>query len=217
MFIVYLLKNLSLSQMPTKMIRSLTLFLIILTAGVSFAQVQTDTTAAQNSLKSGSITSQFEYIYRVSNNFQEYEVVKKSNLEQLKANVLDSIRTINSQLAQIKASQAGHADTLAALTAQMNQAIADKEAALEAQESFSFLGINIQKTVYSSMMWSLVAILAAALSFFAVQYFRSFGRIKKAEKDLTEVQEEFEQHRKNTLERERKLKRELIDAQMGKN
>lgn len=199
------------------MIRSLTLLFFLASSFVSVAQVQTDSTAAQNSLRSGTITSQFDYIYRVSNNFQEYEVVKKSNLEQLKANVLDSIQSINAQLAQIKASQAGHADTLTALTAQMNQAIADKEAAIEAQDSFSFLGINIQKSVYSSMMWTIVAALAAALAFFAVQYFRSFGRIKKAEKDLLEVQEEFEQHRKNTLERERKLKRELIDAQMGKN
>ncbi len=204
--------------MSTKMIRSLILFLFLGSASLCLAQVPTDTTAAaQNSLRSGTITSQFDYIYRVSNNFQEYEVVKKSNLEQLKANVLDSIRTINSQLAEIKASQAGHSDTLAALTAQMNEAIAEKEAALEAQDSFSFLGINIQKTVYSSMMWALVAVLGATLAFFAAQYFRSSGRIRKAEKDLMEVQEEFDQHRKNTLERERKLKRELIDAQMGRN
>lgn len=199
------------------MIRSLSLFLFFASISISIAQVKQDSTATQNSLRSGTITSQFDYIYRVSNNFQEYEVVKKSNLEQLKANVLDSIRTINAQLDQIKASQAGHSDTLAAITAQMNQAIAEKEAAIEAQESFSFFGVNIQKAVYSSMMWTLVAGLAAALTVFAVQYFRGFGRIKKAEKDLLEVQEEFEQHRKNTLERERKLKRELIDAQMGKN
>ena len=203
--------------MSTKMIRSLVLLLFLGSASLSLAQVPNDTTAAQNSLRSGTITSQFDYIYRVSNNFQEYEVVKKSNLEQLKANVLDSIRTINSQLVEIKASQAGHSDTLAVLTAQMNEAIAEKEAALDAQDSFSFLGINIQKTVYSLMMWALVAVLGATLAFFAVQYFRSSGRIRKAEKDLMEVQEEFDQHRKNTLERERKLKRELIDAQMGRS
>jgi Na+/H+ antiporter NhaB len=66
-------------------------------------------------------------------------------------------------------------------------------------------------------MWLLVAGLAGAMVFFSVQYFRSFGRVKKAQKDLEEVQAEFDQHRKNALERERKLKRELIDAQMGKN
>src|SRR5690606_14265877 len=99
---------------------------------------------------------------------------------------------------------------LAAETEQKNEAIASRD-------NFNFMGFGIQKTVYSSIMWLLVAILAAALAFFAMQYFRSFGRIKKAERDFLEVQEEFDQHRKNTLDLERKLKRELIDAQMGRN
>jgi Na+/H+ antiporter NhaB len=62
----------------------------------------------------------------------------------------------------------------------------------------------------------LVAILGVALAFFSFQYFKSSKKIRKAQNDFVEVQEELENHRKNTLERERKLKRELIDAQMGK-
>lgn len=180
------------------------------------AQTLPDSTATLNSLTSGSITSQFEYIYRVSNNFQEYEVVKKSNLEQLKSNVLDSLRTLGAQLEAVESAQAGHSDTLTKLTEAMNQAQLEMQVAREAQDSFLFLGMTVQKAVFSSLMWILVFLLAGGMVFFAVQYFRSFGRITKAEKDLSDVQEEFEQHRKNTLERERKLKRELIDAQLGK-
>jgi Na+/H+ antiporter NhaB len=99
---------------------------------------------------------------------------------------------------------------LAAEIEEKNQAIADRD-------NFSFLGMGIQKSAYSSMMLTLVMVLAGALVFFALQYFRSSSKISKAQKDLIEVQEEFEQHRKNTLERERKLKRELIDAQIGRN
>lgn len=198
------------------MIRFLTLILFFAIGQESMAQNSPDTTSLVNSLRSGSITSQFEYIYQMSNNFQEYEVVKKSNLEQLKSNVLDSIRTLTAQLKDIKSAQSAHTDTLAALMDAMNQAQLEKQVALEAQDSFSFLGMNIQKSVYSSIMWILVVALIAGMVFFAVQYFRSFGRISKAEKDLMDVQEEFDQHRKNTLERERKLKRELIDAQLGK-
>ncbi len=193
---------------------ALSVFFLFCGIAVGFAQ---DSTATQNSLRSGTITSQFDYIYRVSNNFQDYEVVKKSNLEQLKANVLDSVRTLskkvsdlNRQMASLDDSVALVKDLLAAEAEQKNQAIASRD-------NFSFFGIGIQKTLYSTIMWTLVGILSAALVFFAVQYFRSFGRIKRAEKDFLEVQEEFEQHRKNTLDRERKLKRELIDAQMGKN
>ena len=198
------------------MIKSVFLLLIFIFSGIFGAFAQ-DSLSTKNSLRSGTITSQFDYIYRVSNNFQEYEVVKKSNLEQLKTNVLDSIRTMSKEVSDLKMHMSTLDDSvvivkdlLAAEIEQKNQAIADRD-------NFSFLGIGIQKTAYSSMMWVIVLILVVALSFFAMQYFRSSSKISKAQKDLIDVQEEFEQHRKNTLERERKLKRELIDAQLGKS
>jgi hypothetical protein len=193
-----------------------TLLVFFLFFGIASGFSQ-DSVSTQNSLRSGTITSQFDYIYRVSNNFQEYEVVKKSNLEQLKANVLDSVRTLSKKVSDLNQQMASLNDSVVVVKNQLAAEIEEKNVAIADRDNFSFLGIGIQKTVYSSMMWLLVAILAGALGFFAMQYFRSFGRIKKAERDFLEVQEEFEQHRKNTLDRERKLKRELVDAQMGRH
>lgn len=192
------------------------LFLFFLFSGVTVGFAQ-DSTAKQNSLRSGTITSQFDYIYRVSNGFQEYEVVKKANLEQLKANVLDSVRTLSKKVSDLNLQMASLDDSVVIVKEQLAAEIEQKNQAIADRDNFNFLGIGIQKTVYSSLMWTLVVVLSGALAFFAMQYFKSFGRIKKAEKDFFEVQEEFDQHRKNTLERERKLKRELIDAQLGRN
>lgn len=183
-------------------------------------QLQTmaqDTTSVQNSLNSGTISSQFDYIYRVSNGFQEYEVVKKTNLEKLKSNITDSIRVLKKEIADLKLNQSSVTDSLANFSQILEQANQEKEAAILEKDSFSFLGLAVEKNLYSTVMWLLVAVLAGAMVFFSVQYFRSFGRVRKAQKDLEDVQAEFDQHRKNALERERKLKRELIDAQMGKN
>lgn len=198
------------------LMKEYTLLVFFLFFGVSTGFSQ-DSVSTQNSLRSGTITSQFDYIYRVSNNFQEYEVVKKAHLEQLKANVLDSVRTLSKKVSDLNQQMASLNDSVVTAKNQLSAEIEEKNVAIADRDNFNFLGMGIQKTVYSSMMWTLVAILAAALAFFAVQYFKSFGRIKKAENDFLEVQEEFDQHRKNTLERERRLKRELIDAQMGKN
>lgn len=198
------------------MIKSIFLNLIFLFFEISIAYSQ-DSTATQSSLRSGTITSQFDHIYRVSNNFQEYEVVKKSNLEQLKANVLDSMRTMSKEVSDLKTHMSTLDDSVVLVKDLLAAEIEEKNHAIADRDNFNFLGMGIQKTAYSSMMWFLVLILSGALAFFALQYFRSSSKIAKAEKDLIDVQEEFEQHRKNTLERERKLKRELIDAQMGKN
>lgn len=170
-----------------------------------------------SSLNTGTIVSQFEYIYRTSNNFQEYEVVKKSNLEALKSHILDSLKVYKDQIVMLKSEKTAQADSVLLLSGELARAVKEKEEAIDAKESFSFLGMNIQKTLYSSIMWIIVAVLGGMLLFFSMQYFKSSGRIRKAQKDLEDLQGEFEQHRKNALDRERKLKRELIDAQMGKN
>lgn len=195
--------------------KKIILALFFVSGLISAASAQDST--QENSLNSGTIESQFDYIYRVSNNFEEYEVVRKSNLEKLKSNILDSLRTMRKQVSELKSMQATQSDSIQQITQNLEQETELKEAAIDQKDSFNFLGMDVQKTVYSSMMWTLVAVLGGFLAFFSVQYFRSFGKVKKAQKDLEEIQEEFDQHRKNTLERERKLKRELIDAQMGKS
>ncbi len=193
---------------------ALFVFFLFSVVSIGFAQ---DTATTQNSLRSGTITSQFDYIYRVSNGFQEYEVVKKAYLEQLKSNVLDSVQTLSKKVSDLNLQMSSLNDSVSIVKERLSAEMEEKNQAIADRDNFNFLGIGIQKTVYSTMMWTLVAILSGALAFFAMQYFKSFGRIKKAEKDFLEVQEEFDQHRKNTLDRERKLKRELIDAQMGRN
>ncbi|MBY5951507.1 MAG: hypothetical protein NXH89_09375 [Cyclobacteriaceae bacterium] len=171
----------------------------------------------ENALQSGTIDEQFDYIYGASNNYQEYKVVRRSFLDRLKSNMLDSIQTMRGEVLELKKDVQTRQDSIRSIQNLLAQTESEKQEAIAAKDNFNFLGLGIQKGVYSTFMWVLVGALAAALALFSFKYFRSFSKIKKAEKDLAELQEEFEQHRKNTLERERKLKRELIDAQMGKS
>ncbi|MEB2773739.1 hypothetical protein SYJ56_00380 [Algoriphagus sp. D3-2-R+10] len=195
----------------------LSLFLILISLitlpSFTFAQESTDD---KGSLQSGTIDSQFDYIYSVSNNFQEYKVVKRTNLDQLKSNILDSMRTMRTEVGDLKLLIVSEKDSIENLNTILASAETQKQEAIAEKDNFSFLGMGIHKAVYSSMMWILVAVLAVALAIFSFQYFSSFKKIRKAQKDLADVQEEFDNHRKNMLDRERKLKRELVDAQLGR-
>ena len=198
--------------------KKITLSLMVGSFSFFSASIQAqESSESQNSLNSGTIDSQFEYIYDASNNYQEYKVVKKSNLDKLRSNMLDSMRTMRAEVMELKTQLTSKNDSISSLNQVLDQTEAEKQEAIEAKDNFSIFGIAIHKAVYSSLMWLFVGGLGIALAFFSFQYFRSFKKIRKAQKDLEEVQEEFDQHRKNTLERERKLKRELIDAQMGKD
>lgn len=187
-----------------------TLIACLFLSTLAFAQEEDET--KKNSLDSGSISSQFDYINSVSNSFQEYKVVKKTNLDQFRENVLDSIQGYQEQVLVLKQEISEKQAKIEGLNQEMEVNQAELEQAIADRDSFSFLGMPIHKNAYNSIMWLIVAGLGGALLFFVFQYTQSHKIINKARKDLEDTTEEFEQHRKNTLDRERKLKRELVDA-----
>jgi cell division septum initiation protein DivIVA len=182
------------------------LFAFFCFSGFVFAQEQT------GSLNSGTINSQFDYLNSISNNYQEYKVVKKAHLDKIRQNVTDSLNVFKEDLVTLKQDLKSRQADIAGLKEQMAALEKQLVSAEEARDSFAFLGLPVHKAAYNSFMWTLVAILLGAFLFFLFQYSQSHKVISKARKDLEETREEFDQHRKNTLDRERKLKRELVDA-----
>jgi hypothetical protein len=190
----------------------ISLFLLILLGFQVSAQEAIET----GSLNEGTITSQFDYLNRVSNNYQDYKVVKKTHLEKIRSNVLDSLNVFKNQLVTVNQELGSRQTKIGELEKQVSETNEQLEIAEAARDNFEFLGMAIHKSAYVTMMWTIVGILTAAFLFFLFRYSQSHRVISRAKKDLAETIEEFEQHRKNTLERERKLKRELVDAMNGR-
>jgi hypothetical protein len=184
----------------------ITLFTFFCFSGFVFGQDST------GSLNTGTISSQFDYLNSISNNYQDYKVVKKVHLDKIQQNVTDSLNVFKEDLVTIKQDLKGRQADIAGLEEQMTALEDQLMTAEEVRDSFAFFGLPIHKTTYNTLMWTLVAGLLAAFLFFLFQYSQSHKVISKAREDLEETRKEFDQHRKNTLDRERKLKRELVDA-----
>lgn len=163
------------------------------------------------SLDTGTIESQFEYINSVSNNYEDYKVVKRRNLDKIKTNVLDSLKMFKDQLAEVKNQREEQKSSMANLNENLNSSQEELQQALEMKDSFSFMGMYIHKSNYNSLMWGLVILLAVLLLFFIYRFKRNYSVTAEIRKTLEETREEFETHRRNTLERERKLNRQLVD------
>ena len=87
----------------------------------------------------------------------------------------------------------------------------DLDAALIKENSISIVGIQLSKTTYNLVVWSLIALLILSLSYYIFKFSRSNVLTKEAKNNLAEIEQEFEKHRKNTLEKEQKLRRQLQD------
>ncbi|MBT8304424.1 MAG: tRNA (guanine-N1)-methyltransferase [Bacteroidia bacterium] len=178
---------------------------------MSFSIAQTKPAEEKLSLNKGTIDNQFEFVIRRSNNYQEYKVVKKNWLYSLKAHTLDSLKAVHGQLAnteQIVANQAKEIDVLKTNLAETQNTLT---ATNEEKDSMALFGIQMSKTGYNLLMWSIIAGLLATLLFFIFKFNNSNAVTRNAKKQLAETEEEFEAHRKRALEREQKVMRRLQD------
>ena len=81
----------------------------------------------------------------------------------------------------------------------------------EEKDSMSFLGILVSKGTYNTILWTVIAGLLGLLLFFIYKFRRSNILTQDAKTALTEVEEEYEDHRRRALEREQRISRQLQD------
>ncbi len=187
---------------------------VIVIVTLSLQSIQAQTANSQEdklSLNSGTIDNQFEFVIRRSNSWQDYKTVKKTWLYALKAHTLDSLKAVHKNLADTKAIVKTQADEISGLKASLANTESTLTATNEEKDNISLLGIQMSKASYKVLMWSLAAGLLALLLFFIYKFKGSNSATREAKLKLDEVETEFEDHRRNALEREQKVRRQLQD------
>lgn len=163
------------------------------------------------SLNEGTLDNQFEFVIQRSNNYQEYKVVKKTWLYALKAHTMDSLKAIRENLNKTMATVDTQAKEITDLKNNLGNTQSTLEKTNKEKDSMVFLGMQMSKTSYSMLLWSIIGGLLALLLFFIYKFKNSNAVTRQAKKTLAETEEEFEEHRKTALEREQKVRRQLQD------
>lgn len=162
------------------------------------------------------IENQFDNIYRTSSTYQNYKVISRDRFNTLKSSVLDSLKIYSKSLSAKEKTITAKGVEIESLKKELKETNIKLKEAISKENSFSFLGVEIAKGTYNLMVWALVGVLLAGLIHFIYQFAKSNTTTKTALTDLEEVENEFEAHRKKTLEREQKLRRQLHD-EINKN
>ncbi|GGD05489.1 tRNA (guanine-N1)-methyltransferase [Hyunsoonleella pacifica] len=168
------------------------------------------------SLNSGTIDSQFEFVFRKSGNFkgtngQPYEAVKTAWLLTLRNHVKDSLKGIRKDLNETQAVVKTQANEITQLKSSLSKTQADLETTNTEKDSMSLFGMQMSKTGYNTLLWSIIAGLLALLLLFIYKFKNSNAVTRQAKQSLSEIEEEFDEHRKTALEREQKVRRQLQD------
>ena len=171
--------------------------------------------AEKNSpLQEGSVKEQIDYVLRKSTTYDDFKVVKISNFYTLKKNILDTLKVKNNQILSanlIASAKTSNYDSLSQIYEKTSNELllVSKD-----KNTIQFLGIKISKSIYNSIVWLIIGILAFSTILSYLLFKRSNRVTVIARKDLEELSLEFEAHRKRALKRQEEavfeIHRELL-------
>jgi len=178
-----------------------------LNSSMSFSQDETDT----GSLSSGTIESQYDYMWESSNRYQDHRVIKTSKLAKFKSNVLDSLNELQSSIKKLD-------NTITNLTADaklkektIDSLVVKNEISESEKENFSILGTDMSKSSFKSLFWIITSVLAFLTIFCFVRMKSKMSTAKEAKYNFTQLEGEFEDYKKKSREKEQVLARQLQD------
>lgn len=173
-------------------------------------------TSETNSINEGSINDQFEYLLRKSGNFkgtngERYEAVRRSLILALQAHANDSLNTLEAKLKEANITIDSQLSEIETLKTDLGTTKTTLDSTNKEKDSMSLFGMQMSKTGYNTLLWSIIAGLLALLLFFIYKFKNSNSVTRDAKKSLDEIELEFEEHRRVALEREQKVRRQLQD------
>ena len=173
---------------------------------VSLITFSQETTKVENT-----INNQFDEIYRISSSYQTYKVISKKRYQKLKQNVLDSIKSSKRLISEKERLLVAEKNSINETKLLLDKTKKELDSSLKKENSISVLGIHLNKSTYNLILWGVITILIIALFYFIFKFSRSNVLTKEAQNSLIDVEQDFETHRKKSLEREQKLRRQLQD------
>jgi len=158
-----------------------------------------------NILDTATIEEQVREVIDIARVYNDHKVIKVSVANKLKRHVLDTIMHIKQvntqQIAKIQ-SLSTEIDTL---NNQMMVLQTNLDEAIQTKRSIEIFGIEIDKVLYNSVMWLLLAALLFLLVVLFLMYKRSFKVTNQTRKDLEELKETHDNYRKDSREKMEKL------------
>ena len=169
----------------------------------------------ENSLEGGTIESQFEFLYRKSGNYnaegRRYQVVRRIQLDKIRDNILDSLNKGRAEARELNATIARQEGTIEDLNGKLENTTNQLADIKAEKDSMSLIGMQVSKITYNLVLWTIIGGLLLFLLLFIYKYRRSNVLTQEAKVKLSDVESEYEDHRRKALEREQKISRQLQD------
>lgn len=176
-----------------------------ITLGFTFfivlASLSANPLSAQESNDPLTLQEQYEQAHNRTRIYEGFRAIRDDMFQSLRRNSLDSLRKAKQetqayilQLEQTKAS-------MDSLSLELQQAIDQRDQAISEKDSIFLLGLPVNKGFYNLVLWSIILGLVAVSLIILFLFQRANSITVKVNRELNDLQVEYEEYRKTSRER----------------
>ena len=184
------------------------LALVFVCCNFMFVQSQNVSQVSESNQK---IMRNFLALMENSSSYQNYKVIDKERITNFQSSLVDYLRKEQSSKNDVANQLNQKNSTIAALQSQISKLEAANANLIGSTESIGFLGLEINKTTYSIVMWILVLGSIAFSGILFLKFQRANEITTSSKSILKDLEDEYEAFRRVCIEREQSLRRQLFN------
>jgi tetrahydromethanopterin S-methyltransferase subunit B len=181
------------------------LLVFILFFQINFAQTSADSLPTT--------LEKFDLIIEDSGNYKEYKVVKKSAIQQIKNMIIYDRDSLMYIIENLEANTSKLNNTIESLEKELDETQSELSKLKEEKSSIAFLGLQLNKTTYHIIVWSIIFILLFLCIIVYINYRRSNLITRTTQENMKNLETEYEEYRRNAIEKQQQQGRKILDLQ----
>jgi len=187
--------------MKQVLIRSI-LAITVLIIAVMKAEAQT---AMPDVLFKNSLKEQLNYLDEHTKIYESYRAIREDMFQKLKANVSDTMSGVKNKIAGLYLTRSVLTMKIDSLTKSLAATNASLDETTKSKNSISVIGLEINKSTYNKVMWTILAGLIAVLVLGFLAFKRNMTVLSDTKKEFQDLKDEFEAYRKTSREAREKM------------
>jgi hypothetical protein len=153
------------------------------------------------SLETGTLREQYDYLNERTRIYNDFRAIREDMFQKIRANSLDSLRAVKNALVKLNGQLNESNARIEALQEEIQETNEKLDEAIRNRDRIFFLGIPMNKVLYNSILWAIIAGLAFLSGILFLANKRLLVTSRRNKRDLEETREEFELHRKQSREK----------------
>ena len=156
-------------------------------------------------LDSAAFEEQLEFLHEKTRVYNDFRAIREDVFLKIKKNAIDTLRKEKLEIARLNSELSEREFQIETLNTDLSRAKTERDQAIRTKDSFEFLGMEVHKGLYNTIMWIVVLGLVILGAFLFLMFKRSFAVTSQTKQELQTIQEDYEEHRKSSREKYEKL------------